>query len=67
MSQIHNMVSMLSDLIETWMVCNGMHILWVGISAWQDKMDQHLLLLQTFIVYKLQNLGPNVFGTGVLQ
>jgi len=45
----------------------GMHILWVGISAWQDKMHQHLLLLQTFIVYKLQNLGPNVFGTGVLQ
>jgi len=37
-----------------------MHILWFGISAWQDKMDQHLLLLQTFIVYKLQNLGTNV-------
>jgi len=44
-----------------------MHVLWVGISAWQDDMGQQLLLVQTFIVYKLQNLGPSVFGTGVLQ
>lgn len=45
----------------------GMHVLWVGISAWQDNMGQQLLLVHTFIVYKLQNLGPSIFGTGVLQ